>query len=125
MAVPREGKAPLVPKVALESLVTRDTPPAFIVHAADDPSVPVERSWALFSALKAAHVPVELHIFEAGGHGFGIRLARGKPIEAWPDLFVRWGERHHFFGSGQARAGAPGAGRPAGEGSSRGDAPHH
>jgi hypothetical protein len=42
-------------------------------------------------------VPAELHIFDEGGHGFGIRLVAGKPAEVWPDLFLRWGEQHHFF----------------------------
>lgn len=83
--------------VPLESLVNHATPPCFILHAADDQSVPVAGSLSLFSALKAANVPAEMHIFDEGGHGFGIRLVAGKPAEAWPDLFLRWGEQHHFF----------------------------
>jgi hypothetical protein len=51
----------------------------------------------MFSALRAARVPAELHVFEVGGHGFGVRLAAGKPIEAWPDLLVRWGRQHELF----------------------------
>src|SRR5205814_94218 len=80
------GGAPIPPKVMLESLVSRATPPCFIMHAADDGAVPVERSLTFFSALKAANVPVEMHIFDEGGHGFGIGLVAGKPAEAWPDL---------------------------------------
>ena len=87
-----DGKA-----VSLESLVNPATPPCFILHAADDQSVPVAGSLSFFSALKAANVPVEMHIFDEGGHGFGIRLVAGKPAEAWPDLFLRWGAQHHFF----------------------------
>lgn len=49
--------------------------------------------------VEAANVPVEMHIFSAGGHGFGVRLAAGKPVEAWPDLLVRWGRHHGFFGA--------------------------
>ena len=55
--------------------------------AADDKSVPVENSLVMFSALKAKGVPTELHIFEEGGHGFGLRGAAGKPVAAWPSLF--------------------------------------
>ena len=78
--------------------VTGATPPCFTFHAADDPSVPVENSLAWFAALRAAKVPAELHLFEEGGHGFGIYLARGKPAAAWPDLFLAWAGRHGFLG---------------------------
>jgi acetyl esterase/lipase len=79
--------------------VTAAMPPTFIFHAADDPSVPVENSLALFATLRAAKVPAELHVFEEGGHGFGIWLARGKPAAAWPDLFLAWARRHDFLGA--------------------------
>jgi acetyl esterase/lipase len=70
--------------------VTRETPPTFLAHAEDDPAVPVENSLQYRAALKRAGVPVETHLFEAGGHGFGLRFAVGKPAEAWPDLFLAW-----------------------------------
>lgn len=70
--------------------VTRATPPTFLVHAEDDPVVPVENSLLYRAALKKAGIPVETHLFTAGGHGFGLRLAMGKPAEAWPDLFLAW-----------------------------------
>lgn len=77
--------------------VTADTPPTFLVHAADDPSVPVENALDYLAALRAARVPAEAHIFEEGGHGFGIRLAQGKPAAAWPDLLVSWLGRRGFL----------------------------
>lgn len=77
--------------------VTAEAPPTFLVHAADDASVPLENSLAYLAALRAAKVPAEAHIFEEGGHGFGIRLAEGKPAAAWPDLLVAWLERRGFF----------------------------
>ena len=80
--------------VSREKTVTPDTPPVFLVHAMDDRSVPVENSLMLASALRAAKVPVEMHLFEEGDHGFGIRLAQGKPCAAWPELFLAWGARH-------------------------------
>lgn len=69
------------------------TPPTFVVHAADDASVSLDNSLAYLAALRAAKVPAEAHIFEEGGHGFGIYLARGKPAAAWPDLFLAWAAR--------------------------------
>lgn len=77
--------------------VTAETPPTFLVHAADDHSVPVENSLNYLSALHAANVPAEAHIFEEGGHGFGIYLARGKPAHGWPDLFLAWAARRGWL----------------------------
>ena len=66
----------------------------FQVHAADDKVVPVENSLAMFTALKAKAVPTEMHIFEEGGHGFGLRATPGKPVAAWPGLFETFAKRH-------------------------------
>ncbi|WP_313435146.1 alpha/beta hydrolase [Novosphingobium sp.] len=70
--------------------VPRDAPPHFLLHAEDDPVVPVENSLRLRAALKAQGVPVETHLFAQGGHGFGLRGTIGKPVEAWPDLWRAW-----------------------------------
>jgi acetyl esterase/lipase len=70
--------------------VTADTPPCFLLHAADDDVVPVENTLLLHAALRARRVPVELHVFAQGGHGFGLRKAFGKPVGAWPELFLAW-----------------------------------
>jgi acetyl esterase/lipase len=73
--------------------VSADVPPTFLVHAWDDASVPVENSLQYLAALRAAKIAVEAHLFEEGGHGFGIRLARGKPAQVWPELFLAWARR--------------------------------
>lgn len=78
--------------------VSASTPPCFLVHAEDDQTVPVANTLRMRAALKAAGVAVETHIFEEGGHGFGLRLARGKPAEAWPELFLAWAKRHGLTG---------------------------
>lgn len=70
--------------------VSDKTPPTFLVHAVDDPSVPVENSLVMFTALKAHQVPVEMHLFEKGKHGFGIRGTKGLPVAVWPELLNRW-----------------------------------
>ena len=79
-----------IDKYSTEKHVTAQTPPTFLCHAADDNGVPWANSIAFFSALKAAKVATEMHLFEKGGHGFGLRGVEGKPAYAWPDLFARW-----------------------------------
>lgn len=68
-----------------------DAPPCFLLHAEDDVSVVVQNMLILREALRGRGVATETHIFPDGGHGFGLRLARGKSVEHWPDLFFAWG----------------------------------
>lgn len=70
--------------------IPSNAPPHFILHAEDDDVVPVENALLLRSALRAKNIPVETHLFADGGHGFGLRKAMGKPVEAWPELFLAW-----------------------------------
>jgi hypothetical protein len=58
--------------------------------------VPIENSLGYLAALRAAKVPAEAHLFEVGGHGFGLRGTVGKPVAAWPDLFLAWADRRGF-----------------------------
>lgn len=76
---------------SLETMVRPDMPPVFLMHAADDAAVPVENALILYDALRAAGVPATLHLFEAGGHGFGLRGIEDTPLEAWPSLVLVWG----------------------------------
>ncbi len=73
--------------------VTARTPPMFLLHAEDDAAVPVGNTLELRDAMKAAKVPVDTHLFAEGGHGFGLRLAAGKPVAIWPELFAGWADR--------------------------------
>lgn len=87
-----------------EKRVTAATPPSFISYALDDTTVPpIGNSVAMYLALAAAKVPAEIHGFAEGSHGFGIRLAQGKPCAAWPDLFLTWGTRGGWFKNGPAK----------------------
>ena len=70
--------------------VPADAPPCFILHAEDDDVVPVENALLLRAALRARGIPVETHLFQHGGHGFGLRKAIGKPVAAWPELWRAW-----------------------------------
>ncbi|PLK25728.1 alpha/beta hydrolase [Novosphingobium sp. TH158] len=73
-----------------DQTVPADAPPHFLLHAEDDDVVPVENTLRLRAALKARGVPVEMHLFAHGGHGFGLRKSLGKPVEAWPELWRAW-----------------------------------
>lgn len=72
-----------------EENVKKTTPPAFIIHAADDKGVPVENSLAYFKALKEKNIPVELHIYPSGGHGFGLGK-NDKHLNKWFDDCLKW-----------------------------------
>lgn len=72
-----------------ERLVERGAPPMFLAAAADDPDVPVENTIQMFAALRRVAVPAEMHIFERGGHGFGLGNP-GEPLAAWPELLLAW-----------------------------------
>lgn len=76
--------------------VSPRTPPCFLVHAEDDGVVKVDNTLAFRASCQRAGVPVETHLFAQGGHGFGLRGTVGKPVAAWPDLFVAWARTQGF-----------------------------
>ena len=86
------GDNPTPELVALysnEEHINKDTPPAFLVHTFTDTAVPLENSLAFAVALRKAKVPVELHLYERGAHGFG--LGRGDPVlSTWPARCADW-----------------------------------
>ena len=86
------GKSPeaeLVVDLSNDLQVTGATPPTFLVHASDDQVVPVEHSWRFYRAVTAHGIPAELHVYEQGGHGFGM-LQRDLPVDHWPAAFEAW-----------------------------------
>jgi acetyl esterase/lipase len=68
--------------------ISKETPPAFLAHAYDDPVTP-ESSLFYFLALKRAGVPAELHVYALGGHGFGLRKSE-TPSHTWPARCEDW-----------------------------------
>ncbi len=72
--------------------VSGETPPAFLMHAMDDPAVPVENSFIMLRALREAGRPAEAHLYEEGGHGFGLG-APDMPAHSWIELFANWIDR--------------------------------
>ncbi|ESQ89245.1 esterase [Asticcacaulis sp. AC460] len=73
------------PLTAVE--VPADAPPMFVALAADDPLI--EPDFGLITAWRAAKRPVELHLYEKGGHGFGM-YQKPTTSTGWFDAFVRW-----------------------------------
>jgi acetyl esterase/lipase len=69
--------------------VTKQTPPTFLLQAEDDPIDTVKNSLVYYAALKQAGVPVEMHLYAHGGHGFGLRPTKF-PITEWPRLVEIW-----------------------------------
>jgi endo-1,4-beta-xylanase len=69
--------------------IPKGLPPIFGCVAFDDDPKVVPLS-NLFVKLKAAKVPTEVHIYNSGGHGFGVRTDRPNPVGHWPDRFVEW-----------------------------------
>jgi len=82
---------------SVELRVDGATSPCFIAHAGDDGLVPVANSLALYAALNGALRPAELHVFNRGGHGFGVRPVPPEPAAAWPSLFHAFGASLGIF----------------------------
>lgn len=71
-----------------EVTVSKETPPTFLAHAYDDPVTP-KSSVEFFLALKNANVPAELHIYDTGGHGYGLRKTE-QPVTKWHERCAEW-----------------------------------
>ena len=78
----------LIEKFSNEKQVDSNTPKTFLVHATDDKAVPVENSINYYLALKQHQVPVEMHIYENGGHGFGLGVQGTN--KNWPATCEKW-----------------------------------
>ncbi|MFM1877284.1 MAG: hypothetical protein RLZZ241_150 [Bacteroidota bacterium] len=69
------GSNPTIAQTAFfsaEKQISSETPPAFLVHATNDKSVPVEHSILYYIGLQRNNVPAEMHLYQSGGHGFGL-----------------------------------------------------
>ena len=72
--------------------VTADTTPTLLIQSQDDAPY-IDSSIAYYIALKEAKVPVEMHLFPDGGHGYGLRK-RNKSSDAWPAFAEAWLKRY-------------------------------
>jgi acetyl esterase/lipase len=89
----REASDELIAEWSTDRRVTDQTPPTFLVHASDDGGVPVKNSLLFYEALVAHKIPAELHVYEAGGHGFGM-LRGDRPADKWPEQLEPWLKTH-------------------------------
>jgi acetyl esterase/lipase len=83
----------LKPEVKIDA----KTPPTFIAQANDDKSSLAEGSTLAFLALRKAGVPVELHIYSTGGHGFGLRPNNTQAPGDWPGRLDLWLKAHAWL----------------------------
>lgn len=93
------GKSPseeLKAELSADERVTSRTPPTFLLHATDDPAVGVENSLRFYRACVQNDVPAELHVFEKGGHGFGMWHDE-LPVRLWPELLEAWMRQHQLM----------------------------
>jgi acetyl esterase/lipase len=87
------GKSPSREKIieySNELQVTSETPPTFLFHASDDDGVKPANSIVFYESLLKHKIPAELHIYEKGGHGFGIDNPTSD--EKWMDSLRNWME---------------------------------
>jgi acetyl esterase/lipase len=79
----------LIGLLSNEEHVSKETPPTFLVHTANDAAVPVENSLRFADSLRKAAVPFELHIYERGPHGFGLG-GNDQILSTWPGRCADW-----------------------------------
>ncbi|MBE2204458.1 MAG: alpha/beta hydrolase [Chthoniobacterales bacterium] len=80
--------AALQAELSAEEHVAATTPPCFVWHTWEDPSVPVDNALLFVGALQKVGVPFELHIYQDGGHGLGM-----KDGTFWQEDCLRWLKR--------------------------------
>jgi acetyl esterase/lipase len=81
--------APIYGAIASDKAPTKDAPPLFIAVAADDKLTSASESIEILQAWQSAGVSAELHVYETGGHGFGLGKA-GTTSSRWPADFEAW-----------------------------------
>jgi acetyl esterase/lipase len=91
----KEPSAEAIQHFSNELRINEKTPPAFLVHSADDKTVPVKNSMVYFENLNRFNTPVEMHIYQKGGHGYGLSVGKGTQA-SWPGLCVNWMKTNNF-----------------------------
>ena len=78
-----------------EKQITKDTPPAFLVHSKDDDAVPVANAIHYYDNLIANKVPAELYLYEKGGHGYGMKNSTSEII--WTSVMKTWMQKSNII----------------------------
>jgi acetyl esterase/lipase len=87
--------SPDLTHLAADLPVDGQTPPTIIVQTEDDP-IHVENATVYAQNLKAKAIPVELHVYAKGGHGYGLRPSQN-PVSHWPALVEDWMKNSGFL----------------------------
>lgn len=77
--------------------VDAQTPPAFLVHSADDSTVSCSNSIEYLLALRKYHISAELHLYATGGHGYGLAQTHHGTESTWPEACEEWMKRHSLI----------------------------
>ncbi|UKS24689.1 alpha/beta hydrolase [Paenibacillus sp. HWE-109] len=85
----------LVTLLSNDQQITKDTPPTFLWHTADDAAVPVENSLLFAAALSRNKVPFDLHVYESGRHGIGLAEDHTEAYQ-WPETCANWLKKQNF-----------------------------
>jgi dipeptidyl aminopeptidase/acylaminoacyl peptidase len=80
-----------------ELQVNAQTPPAFLVQSFDDDAVPIQNSIVYALALRKYKIPCELHLYQSGGHGYGMAPG-GSTQSTWPEACRKWLEANGYLG---------------------------
>ena len=78
-----------------EKQITKDTPPAFLVHSKDDDAVPVANAIHYYDNLIVNKVPAELYLYENGGHGYGMKNSTSEII--WTSVMKTWMQKSNII----------------------------
>jgi acetyl esterase/lipase len=89
MLTGKEPNPALRDSLSTYNRVTSQTPPTFIVFSSDDKSVPVQNGIVFYQALLQNGVKASLHVFDHGGHGYGMG-PKDPVLNQWPGMAVRW-----------------------------------
>jgi acetyl esterase/lipase len=95
--VGKNASQELIDLYSNEKKVTANTPPTFLVAAEDDNVVPVENTLLFYQALLDNKVKAEMHIYPAGGHGFGLYNKTTKDL--WFDRLTNWLDEGGWLGN--------------------------
>jgi acetyl esterase/lipase len=87
----------MIEKFSNELFINSNTPSTFLVHASDDKAVPVENSINYYLELKKNKVSAEMHIYEKGGHGFGLDIEDTN--KNWTDDLINWLKNNNYIGN--------------------------
>lgn len=84
-----DASAAMKDSLSTDKRVTAQTPPTMLIHSTDDKTVPVENSLVFYQALKQHKVPASLHVYDHGGHGYGM-APEDAVLNSWPGLCISW-----------------------------------